>query len=100
MVEEDRNEYLLNKKLGIALVLYTLTFATAYATTAEPTPSTTTENPNVTILKTDEPTAERIDQLKEIAMYYYWHGGDLQKAEKEIFKGITLKGKYPFLYYK
>jgi hypothetical protein len=39
MVEEDRNEYLLNKKLGIALVLYTLTFATAYATTAEPTPS-------------------------------------------------------------
>jgi hypothetical protein len=32
---------ILNKKLGIAiaLVLYTLTFATAYATTAEPTPS-------------------------------------------------------------
>jgi hypothetical protein len=27
-------------------------------------------------------------------MYYYWHGGDLEKAEKEIFKGITLKGKY------
>lgn len=27
-------------------------------------------------------------------MYYYWHGGDLQKVEKEFFKGITLKGKY------
>jgi hypothetical protein len=61
---------ILNKKLGIAIaiVLYTLTFATAYATTAEQTNGTTTENPNVTILKTDEPTAERIDQLKEIAM--------------------------------
>jgi tetratricopeptide (TPR) repeat protein len=86
----------LKKKLGLSLavVLSTLTFATAYVTMAEPTPSTTSENPNVTILKNDEPTSDRIDQLKEIAMYYYWNGGDLQKAEKEIFKGITLKGKY------
>jgi tetratricopeptide (TPR) repeat protein len=86
----------LKKKLGLSLavVLSTLTFATAYVTTAEPTTSTTSENPNVTFLKNDEPTSDRIDQLKEIAMYYYWHGGDLQKAEKEIFKGITLKGKY------
>ncbi|MCM3763795.1 tetratricopeptide repeat protein [Neobacillus niacini] len=27
-------------------------------------------------------------------MYYYWHSGDLKQAEEEIFKGITLKGKY------
>ncbi|NUK30089.1 YdcF family protein [Parageobacillus sp. VR-IP] len=86
----------LKKKLGLsaAVVLSTLTFATAYAATSVPTTSTTPENPNVTYIKTDEPTSDRIDQLKEIAMYYYWHGGDLEKAEKEIFKGITLKGKY------
>jgi hypothetical protein len=29
-----------------------------------------------------------------LAIYYYWHGGDVHKAEKEIFKGITLRGKY------
>lgn len=86
----------LKKKLGlsVAVVLSTLTFATAYATTSVPTTSTTSENPNVSSLRTDEPTSDRIDQLKDIAMYYYWHGGDLEKAEKEIFKGITLKGKY------
>jgi tetratricopeptide (TPR) repeat protein len=86
----------LKKKLGlsVAIVLSTLTFATAYATTSVPTTSTTSENPNVNSLRTDEPTSYRIDQLKDIAMYYYWHGGDLEKAEKEIFKGITLKGKY------
>jgi tetratricopeptide (TPR) repeat protein len=86
----------LKKKLGLSLavVLSSLTIATAYATTSVPTTSTTLENPNVTYIRTDEPTSYRIDQLKEIAMYYYWHGGDLEKAEKEIFKGITLKGKY------
>jgi tetratricopeptide (TPR) repeat protein len=86
----------LKKKLGlsVAVVLSTLTFATAYATTSVSTTSTTSENPNVSSLRTDEPTSYRIDQLKDIAMYYYWHGGDLEKAEKEIFKGITLKGKY------
>jgi tetratricopeptide (TPR) repeat protein len=92
-IDEMKN---LKKKLGLsaAVVLSTLTFATAYATTSVPTTSITPENPNVTYIKTDEPTSYRIDQLKEIAMYYYWNGGDLQKAEKEIFKGITLKGKY------
>ena len=40
------------------------------------------------------PAKERIDALKKIAIYYYWYGGDIGKAEKEIFKGITLRGKY------
>jgi tetratricopeptide (TPR) repeat protein len=87
----------LKKKLGLSLaaVLSTLTFATAYATTSSvPTTPTTPENPNAAYIRTDEPTSHRIEQLKEIAMYYYWHDGDIQKAEKEIFKGITLKGKY------
>jgi tetratricopeptide (TPR) repeat protein len=81
----------LKKKLGLALAVAvsTLTFSTVYATT-----STTSENVNVSSVRNDEPTSHRINQLEEIAMYYYWHGGDLQKAEKEIFKGITLKGKY------
>ncbi|WP_134685026.1 YdcF family protein [Brevibacillus migulae] len=45
-------------------------------------------------VKNDEPTAERIGQYIDTAMHFYWHGGDLKKAEQEIFKGITLKGKY------
>ena len=46
---------------------------------------------NVSSVRNDEATSYRLNQLKDIAMYYYWHGGDLQKAEKEIFKGVTLK---------
>jgi tetratricopeptide (TPR) repeat protein len=58
------------------------------------TTGTLPENPSVTALKNDEPTSKRINQLEEIAMYYYWHGGDVKKAEEEILQGITLKGKY------
>jgi tetratricopeptide (TPR) repeat protein len=47
-----------------------------------------------TPVKNDEPTSRRINYFKDIAMYYYWHGGDIKQAEKDIFKGITLKGKY------
>lgn len=35
-----------------------------------------------------------IAKLAQTGIYYYWHGGDLGKVEKEFFKGITLKGKY------
>lgn len=37
---------------------------------------------------------EKISEYTQKGMDYYWHGGDLKKAEKEFFKGITLKGKY------
>lgn len=37
---------------------------------------------------------EKINQLTQNGMVFYWNGGDLKKAEKEFFKGITLKGKY------
>lgn len=37
---------------------------------------------------------EKIAQLTQTGIHYYWHGGDLSKAEKDFFKGITLKGKY------
>jgi hypothetical protein len=40
----------------------------------------------VTILKTDEPTAERIDQLKEIAMYYYGMVETFKKQKKKYSK--------------
>lgn len=36
----------------------------------------------------------KVDELIQNGIYYYWHGGDLKKVEKEFFKGITLKGKY------
>ncbi|MEH7484284.1 ElyC/SanA/YdcF family protein [Neobacillus drentensis] len=75
--------------LSLAIVLSSLTFTTAYATNG-----TTQEPPNISSLKHDEATSYRIKQLEDIAMYYYWHGGDIKKAETEIFKGITLKGKY------
>ncbi|WML49042.1 ElyC/SanA/YdcF family protein [Neobacillus sp. PS3-34] len=73
----------------LAIVLCSITFTTAYATNG-----TTQEPPTISTLKHDEPTSTRIKQLEDIAMYYYWHGGDIKKAETEIFKGITLKGKF------
>src|SRR5699024_12353135 len=41
-------------------------------------------------VKNNSPTSERIKALEDIAMHYYWYGGDLKVAEEEIFKGITL----------
>lgn len=88
--ETTMNKY--KKKLGLALsaVLTATTISTAYVTTG----SSAAPSEDVNVIKNDEPTADRIDQLKDIAMHFYWHGGDVQKAEKEIFKGITLKGKF------
>lgn len=37
---------------------------------------------------------KKINEYTQTGIYYYWNGGDLQKVEKEFFKGITLKGKY------
>lgn len=84
----------LKKKLGLALALTlsTGTFATAYAT-SEPETAQTAEA-HVNSIRNDESTSDRIEKYKEMAMYYYWHGGDIKQAEEEIFKGITLKGKY------
>ncbi|MBM7599138.1 tetratricopeptide (TPR) repeat protein [Virgibacillus halotolerans] len=45
-------------------------------------------------VKNNSPTSERIQALKDIAMHFYWYGGDLKVAEEEVFKGITLHGDY------
>ena len=42
----------------------------------------------------DQENAERIQTLVDTGMQYYWTGGDVKKAEAEIFKGITLHGRY------
>lgn len=42
----------------------------------------------------DQQNAERIKTLVDTGMQYYWSGGDVKKAEAEIFKGITLHGRY------
>ncbi len=86
----------IRKKLGIALVvtMTTVTFATAYGAATAPVRAAAVENIHVNPIRNDEPTYQRINQYKELAMYYYWHGGDIQQSEKDIFKGITLKGKY------
>lgn len=42
----------------------------------------------------DQTNAARIKQLVDTGMQYYWSGGDVKKAEAEVFKGITLHGKY------
>lgn len=42
----------------------------------------------------DPQNAERIKTLVDTGMQYYWSGGDVKKAEAEIFKGITLHGRY------
>lgn len=91
----------MKKKLGLALAvtMTTVTLATAYVTTTTPVKAaeadpTNAQPANATSIKNDEPTYQRINQYKDLAMYYYWHGGDIQQSEKDIFKGITLKGKY------
>lgn len=38
--------------------------------------------------------AARLRTLVETGMQYYWSGGDVKKAESEVFKGITLHGRY------
>ncbi|PZR89874.1 MAG: hypothetical protein DI537_20150 [Stutzerimonas stutzeri] len=38
--------------------------------------------------------AARIRTLVETGMQYYWSGGDVKKAEADVFKGITLHGRY------
>src|SRR5919112_205861 len=38
--------------------------------------------------------ADRIKTLVDTGMQYYWSGGDVKKAEAEVFKGITLHGRY------
>lgn len=45
-------------------------------------------------VQNNSPTQERIEALEDIAMYYYWYGGDLKVAEEEFFQGITLHGDY------
>ncbi|HMF67102.1 MAG TPA: hypothetical protein VK602_05785 [Phyllobacterium sp.] len=42
----------------------------------------------------EQQNAERIKTLVDTGMQYYWTGGDVKKAEAEIFKGITLHGRY------
>lgn len=42
----------------------------------------------------DDATEARIRTLVDTGMQYYWSGGDVKKAETEVFKGITLHGRY------
>ncbi|WP_225906392.1 YdcF family protein [Ensifer canadensis] len=42
----------------------------------------------------DQANTDRIKQLVDTGIQYYWSGGDVKKAEAEVFKGITLHGKY------
>lgn len=37
---------------------------------------------------------DKVNQYIQTGMQYYWEGGDIKKAEKDVFKGITLGGKY------
>ncbi|WP_066074160.1 YdcF family protein [Neobacillus soli] len=85
----------MKSKLGLIFALCgTITLSSAFAAPGLKMAEETNPNPIIAPIKTDEPTSYRINQLEDIAMHYYWHGGDLKQAEEEIFKGITLKGKY------
>jgi uncharacterized SAM-binding protein YcdF (DUF218 family) len=35
------------------------------------------------------------DEYIQDGIYYFWNGGDIAKAEKKYFKGITLRGNLP-----
>src|SRR5215217_7214455 len=47
-----------------------------------------------TALAFDPGNTSRIKTLVDTGMQYYWTGGDVKRAEVEIFKGITLHGRY------
>lgn len=40
------------------------------------------------------PTKQRISDLENTAIYYYWNGGQLKKNEKKIFKGVSIKSNF------
>lgn len=40
------------------------------------------------------PTEQRVSDLEDAAIYYYWNGGQLKKNEKKVFKGITIKSNF------
>jgi vancomycin permeability regulator SanA len=48
----------------------------------------------LTVHALDQDKANRIKTLVDTGMQYYWSGGDVKKAETEVFKGITLHGRY------
>src|SRR5437763_9947128 len=50
--------------------------------------------PSLAARALDQDKADRIKTLVDTGMQYYWSGGDVKKAEAEIFKGITLHGRY------
>jgi vancomycin permeability regulator SanA len=49
---------------------------------------------SVTAYAFDPGNTSRIKTLVDTGMQYYWSGGDVKKAEAEVFKGITLHGRY------
>lgn len=50
--------------------------------------------PFSSVLAAGQTDAARIRELVDTGMHYYWSGGDVKKAEAEVFKGITLHGRY------
>ncbi|MDK6822136.1 ElyC/SanA/YdcF family protein [Lacticaseibacillus paracasei] len=40
------------------------------------------------------PTEQRVSDLEDAAIYYYWNDGQLKKNEKKVFKGITIKSNF------
>lgn len=45
-------------------------------------------------VQNNAPTSERVEALTDIAMHFYWYGGDVSQVEEEFFQGITLHGDY------
>ncbi|SMF86495.1 Uncharacterized conserved protein [Paenibacillus uliginis N3/975] len=84
-----------NRRLAMMMTAVTVAMAstTSLSLPVKAATASMSENSIITF-KNDAPTSERIQQLIDTAMHFYWNGGDLKQAEKDIFKGITLKGKY------
>ena len=49
---------------------------------------------SVAVPADEDEAAKRIKTLVDTGMTYYWAGGDVKRAEAEVFKGITLHGRY------
>lgn len=84
----------LAKKLGIAFAASALLMTVPTATVAAK-PMTGKEAAHIEkTVRTTMATSDRVQELEDAAIYYYWNGGNLKKNEKNIFKGVTIKSNF------
>lgn len=84
----------LTKKLGVVFAASAL-LMTVPASTVSAKPMTASEASNIEkTVRSTMATSDRVQELEDAAIYYYWNGGQLKQNEKKIFQGVTLKSNF------